>query len=390
DDNLPDFVRDMLVGATPESTSSPAPSPAAAPMPTRVAAPAPAPTPPATAAAQEAAPLPPLTAAAVVAAPPAQPAPAFAPALEPDPLAALLGGETVAQPALFPAPMASGGRPAGGVLVVVVAGSGGVGKTSTSIDLAKAASEAGLRAVVVDTDRGQSDVHQRMRVPVGATRTIYDIVTTGMPSAGLVRPDEYNPYRVAAGAEQLGFAAVFGPTATNAGNTPVYAFGQAIDYCVQNADITIVDTEILKANPSDLFTDVLIPRLRSHGWLCAVYGQTSTSEANVFDRLGELVGRDGVPSSRVLVLARDFETFPNIVKEEVERRSGSNGIFAGAVMHDAGYRSDMNMGRIRTDLPGVEPTIRHVLHAVTGNPVFMPRPENLRPARRGLMGWLRR
>lgn len=390
DSDLPDFLREML-GSGPGSASTPSPA-----VPTPSPRPTPAPQPTVEAPAAVLAPSPaPADPLATLFAPPGPAAVAEAPAALPSPFATPFlptpphqPAPTAAHPVPAPTTAVRIGR---GALIVVIAGSGGVGKTSTSIDLAKAAAEAGLRAVIVDANRGQPDVHKRMRIPEGATRTVYDVVTTGSPAAGLVRPDEYNSYRVASGAEQLGFAAVFGPAAAVADSTPTYAIGQAIDHCVANAEVTIVDTQIIEATHSEIFTDVLLPRLRDNGWIVGVYDRKATSEANLFERLGELVGRDGVPRSRVLVVARDFEQFPTQVREQVEHRIGSNGVFAGVIMSDPDYRKEMNLGRIRTDLPGIAPTIRHVLHAVTGDARFMPKPDEGRPqGRRGLMGWLRR
>ncbi len=295
-------------------------------------------------------------------------------------------------PAVTPTAALPGLGPRRGTLVVVIAGSGGVGKTSTSIDTVKVASEAGLKAVIVDANRGQPDVHKRMRIPEGTVPTVFDVVRTGVASAGLVRPEQYSPYRAASGAAPLSFATIFGPPADAAESTTASAYGQAIDHALSLADLVVVDTQILESTQSDIFTEVLIPRLRDGGWLVGVYDSKATSADNLFERLDELVGRDGVPRSRVLVVGRDFKEFPAEAREEAERALQTNGMFAGAILSQPAYRQATNTGDFRTDLPEVGPVIRHLLHAVTGQERFAPRPDDDRrqSRRRGLFSWMSR
>lgn len=291
--------------------------------------------------------------------------------------------------------------PKRGILVVVVAGSGGVGKTSTAIDLAKVASETlnpvtgkKTRVVLVDANRGQPDVHKRMRLPEGVLPTVYDTAATGQPSASFVLPAAYNPYRAASIDQPLSFACVFGPLSMDADATPAYAYGQAIDYARANADIVIVDTQIIEATQSDLFREVLIPRLRDDGWLVAAYDHKGTSKDNIFERLSELVGRDGVPRSHVLIVARNVYAFPQEAVEQVEQMIGGNGTFAGAMLHDDTYERETDIGRFRTDLPSIAPVIGRLLQAITGNHAYA---QNVAAAEqteqkktRGLLGWIRR
>jgi len=404
DGDLPDFLLDELA-TTSAAAPVPVPTPTtASPVPTAPVAPvapawepaaAPTPVPPsAFAAPTPAGPAPDGWGAVPAPAPTQVPAPAAVPAdswgvppVSAPPAADTWGAAPavsspaapvpVAVPAhnLYAAPAAhlpAMGRQ--GVLIVVIAGSGGVGKTSTSLDLADLAAEAGLKAVVIDANKGQPDVHKRMRIPEGFLPTIYDTVVTGMPSNSLLAPARYNPYRADATGNNLGFGLIAGPPSQFADETPASAYGQAIDYARANADVVIVDTQILEATQSDLFADVLIPRLRTDGWLVGVYGPAATSEDNIFERLGELVERDGVPRNRVFVVARNFLQFTESAREQVEHRIGANGKFAGVVLRDETYFSQMNLGTFRTDLPAIRLTVRSVLYAITGRPEFAPEP----------------
>ncbi|MGN7187035.1 hypothetical protein [Microbacterium enclense] len=311
--------------------------------------------------------------------------------------------QTASAPAPAPAPHLFGGEdsilPAGpkrGVLVVVIAGSGGVGKTSTAVDLVKTASETvnpltgtTLKAVIIDANRGQPDVGKRMRLPEGVLPTIYDTVTSGQPSASFVKPDSYNPYRAQAIDEPLRFGAVFGPPAMYADSTPAFAYGQAIDYARANADIVVVDTQIIEATQSDLFREVLIPRLRSDGWLVAAYDHKGTSKDNIFERLSELI-HQGISRARVLIVARNVYAFPPEAAEQVERMIGGNGTFVGAMLHDDTYERDTDIGRFRTDLPAIAPVIGKILYTVTGLQGFAQVPVAQTRNRRGVLGWIRR
>ncbi|MDB6425877.1 hypothetical protein [Curtobacterium sp. 20TX0008] len=407
DDDLPDFLRDLLSPQSTEPQAQPTPvaqrqpmvpvvNVPAAPTPQPVIAPEPVPTDPAAPALHPVAPqpTPPTPPSATSAAGPANSPDLSRPtAAVPATVPVVPAAPTVSSvPAATPTAVMPGLGPRRGTLVVVIAGSGGVGKTSTSIDTVKVASEAGLKAVIVDANRGQPDVHKRMRIPEGTVPTVFDVVRTGVASAGLVRPEQYSPYRAASGAAPLSFATIFGPPADAAESTTASAYGQAIDHALGLADLVVVDTQILESTQSDIFTEVLIPRLRDGGWLVGVYDSKATSADNLFERLDELVGRDGVPRSRVLVVGRDFKEFPAEAREEAERALQTNGMFAGAILTQPAYRQATNTGDFRTDLPEVGPVIRHVLHAVTGQERFAPRPDDDRrqSRRRGLFGWMSR
>ncbi len=198
---------------TPEPAPSPEPEPAPAPepLPAPVPPPEPGPTPPpvprpepAPAPEPEPAPAPEPPAPVVVQGAPAQSAPAPEVEPEPDPES---GAEPEAEPEEERAPVATGptvaapdasdevekGESADRVLelprIIAIANQkGGVGKTTTAVNLGAALAESGLRVLVVDLDpQGNASTGLGIN-PRDVNASIYDVLMQDTPALDAVEP----------------------------------------------------------------------------------------------------------------------------------------------------------------------------------------------------------
>ncbi len=178
----------------PEPEPEPEPAPVPPPLPQPLPAPQPVPVPqPAPEPEPEPVPEPPQP-VSVEAAPAPEVAPAPEPAPEPEP-----EPEPASQPGPEPAPVApvdeGGGAETGphGMLqiprIIAIANQkGGVGKTTTAVNLGAALAESGLRVLVVDLDpQGNASTGLGIN-PRDVTASIYDVLMQDTPALDAVEP----------------------------------------------------------------------------------------------------------------------------------------------------------------------------------------------------------
>lgn len=288
-------------------------------------------------------------------------------------------------PRLEVAPSQSSGPRA--TIVASFAGKGGVTKTTSALILAKKAADARLRTVVIDMDKGQDNIAAYMRLRSASIPTIFDAVAAGRPEAALVTPDAYGKHRHEA-AGRLDFAVVFGPGNEHASNHPSLTsdvYRQVIDYAAANADLVILDTQILKADrsASRLFYDVVAPLLVEEAWGVGITDQSRAGLEDLENRLKELQKNEGLTRDRMLIMAANTTGFNQTQAESFSRRFRSYGDFVGATSADDAFKAQLNVGRIDSDSPAVSATMDAILLRVTGNEAFAPKPVK---KRRGFFG----
>ncbi|PPG14391.1 AAA family ATPase [Rathayibacter rathayi] len=262
---------------------------------------------------------------------------------------------------------------AGGEVIFVFAGKGGVGKSTTTLMLATTAAEAGKRVIVIDANPGQADVQINMRLKVGAVPTIWDAVRSRDPATAIVTPGIYNAHRPRLA--PLGFAVVLGPPAEHASpeHVSAEAYAAVLDYARTQADLVIVDTQTDEAHKTALFERFVIPTMVSGAWTVAIVNDSRAGVDNLLSRLGELARR-GVTNARTLVLASMYETFDERTQQGITRKYGQFGTFVGSAGLDSAVRAQMNVGVLLHDSPSIAPAINAILSRVTGDPVFDVRP----------------
>ena len=95
-------------------------------------------------------------------------------------------------------------------MVFVVAAKGGVGKTTLTTHLGQRAGEKGLRSVVVDANRGQTDITTYLRLGRAGLPTIADAASAGRFEQAILAADRLNTARHAR-LDPVAFAAILGP-----------------------------------------------------------------------------------------------------------------------------------------------------------------------------------
>nr|WP_237399601.1 AAA family ATPase [Rathayibacter iranicus] len=349
-----------------------APTPEPVPSPQVVPTPQPAPTPEPVAPAWQ-----PELARQYEPTPPYEPAPQTAPAT-----IATADDEDENEDDIFAAPVTPSGNlrvqrtsdgTAGGEVIFVFAGKGGVGKSTTTLMLATTAAEAGKRVIVIDANPGQADVQINMRLKVGAVPTIWDAVRSRDPATAIVTPGIYNAHRPRLA--PLSFAVVLGPPAEHASpeHVSAEAYAAVLDYARTQADLVIVDTQTDEAHKTALFERFVIPTMVSGAWTVAIVNDSRAGVDNLLSRLGELARR-GVTNARTLVLASMYETFDERTQQGITRKYGQFGTFVGSAGLDSAVRAQMNVGVLLHDSPSIAPAINAILSRVTGDPVFDVRP----------------
>lgn len=270
-----------------------------------------------------------------------------------------------AHAAAYPPPGFSGSGPRA-TTVLVAAGKGGVGKTTSAIMLAELAARRGLRAVLVDTNRGQADVRKYLKLSSAALPTVLDGVQD--PQAAILMPAQFAAARQQLRLDGLNFAVALGPPPDYAAPAyvPAWAYSRVIATAQMMADIVIVDTQIIEAARTDLWNEMLIPLLLSGGWLVGITDASSPGVSNLADRLAEL-GNAGVSSARTLVVASGHAVFTEDDSTFFQSRFARLGAFAGATGDDPRFAEDMDFGRINGS-PLVDPVMNAILDRVLGVP----------------------
>lgn len=348
-----------------------APTPQPAPIPQEAPTPQPAPTPEPVAPAWQ-----PELARQYETTPPYEPAPQTAP------VTISTADNDEDEDDIFAAPVTPSGNlhvqrasdgTAGGEVIFVFAGKGGVGKSTTTLMLATTAAEAGKRVIVIDANPGQADVQINMRLRAGAVPTIWDAVRSRDPATAIVTPGIYNAHRPRLA--PLGFAVVLGPPAEHASpeHVSAEAYAAVLDYARTQADLVIVDTQTDEAHKTALFERFVIPTMVSGAWTVAIVNDSRAGVDNLLSRLGELARR-GVTNARTLVLASMYETFDERTQQGITRKYGQFGTFVGSAGLDSAVRAQMNVGVLLHNSPSIAPAINAILSRVTGDSVFDVRP----------------
>ena len=263
-----------------------------------------------------------------------------------------------------------------GDVIIVGAGKGGVGKSTTSIMLAQAAAEAGMSVVLIDANRGQPDIAKYLRL-LGAPnlRTVFDAYQQQDPAAALMKPEDYAHARERARLDPTPFGVVLGPPSDLA--DPRYAsarvYGDIVDYARSIADLVVIDTQIAEAAKSDLWSDMLIPLLAADAWFVGITDESGPGASNLADRLIEIRDR-GVTSARTLVLASKHLTFDEEHLAFYSKRFADLGKVIGSTGYDDDFHVKMKLGEIDSDSPSIRPTIDSILYQVTGREDLRPRP----------------
>ncbi|MCU6481286.1 AAA family ATPase [Arthrobacter sp. A2-55] len=268
--------------------------------------------------------------------------------------------------------LSGSGRSAAGLaaLAIVHAGKGGVGKSTTSIQLARFAAAAGLRVILIDGNSGQGDLRTIMRLNRTNLPTIFDAGIGSLRSAVLT-PDVINQNRE----DNLGhvnFAFVAAPP-DDINDTSVVTndlYLDMISYCRRNADLVVLDTQIIEnVDRTGVVGRIIVPALVHDAWGIGVTDLSNTGLNNLNDRLQKFA-LEGVPVDRMMTMINMVEPSQMDFAVQTSDYFAGLGTFLGAVERDPEIKSDMNAGRFNLSNPDIETVLRKALLRITGNEAF--------------------
>lgn len=273
-----------------------------------------------------------------------------------------------------------------GNVVFSVSGKGGVGKSTTSIELAEHAAARGLKVTLIDASRAQGDIRTILRLRSSDLPTAYEAAIHG-PAAGINMPDTLNAHRSNL-LTPLTYAVVLAPPdrLSDPVTVPASVYHSVIEEAQRISDLVVVDTQIIQAHDSDGIVDgVITPHLRSGAWILGVSGLSNTSVSNMRKRL-DMLAENGADRAHML-------TFLNAAPEEEAAAKNASQLpayfnqfstFIGTVPRIAGFVAKMNAGKT-DDVPAEFATIfDEVLYRIAGIPKPAP---STAPAKRSF--WAR-
>lgn len=328
---------------------------------------------------------------------PAAPAPAPAPAAQPAPaetyrtapahLAPVQPGWESPAPAAFTgshdaasvfdsfeaAKLHGTGRSAAGLasLVISWSGKGGVGKTTTALQLAQLCAEAGLRTILIDGNSGQGDLRTYLRLNRTDVPTIYNAAIGNIESC-VLSPATINAAQTRQGLGEIKFGFVAAPPediddgeiVTNS------TYRSVIEYCRRNADVVILDTQIVEAiDRTRVLSELLVPALVQDAWGIGVADMTPVGVNNLNARLRKFASLGVAPDRQMIFVNKVPEVQVN---DAAKLQSHFNGraTFLGSVTDDQTIRDNMNAGRTEVTNDQMRAALSTALLRVTGNEEF--------------------
>lgn len=264
------------------------------------------------------------------------------------------------------------GRSAAGLgsFVINFSGKGGVGKSTTSLQMAHVAAAAGLRVILIDGNSGQGDLRTYLRLNRTSLPTIYDAAIKSIRSAVLT-PDIINSHRE----DNLGlinFAFIAAPPDDI--NDPSVITNQlyqdVITYARRNADLVILDTQIIETSDrTGVVGQILLPALVHDAWGLGIADMSNTGVNNLNNRL-RIFMENGVPQDRLMVMVNKVYPEQATVAATMRKYFNGLGFYLGSIATDLDVQQDMNAGRINIGNQDLRTLMSKALLRITGNDGF--------------------
>jgi hypothetical protein len=245
--------------------------------------------------------------------------------------------------------------------------------TTFTAQLGQRAGEAGLRAVVVDANRGQADITTYLRLGRAGLPTIADAAGSGRYEQAILAADRLNGSRHQR-LEPVSFSAILGPPPEKSDPRLVTAdvYRQMISLARRDADVIVVDTQIAEAtDTSGLIDGLVVPMLAEGAWALAVTDLSTASVKNLHGILGRWRERT-VPRDRVLLAVNRADPSTTVDQVELGQAFANVADFVGLVHSNPEMTASLNRGAVRPSAPELLTVLDTVLHRVTGFDEFDP------------------
>lgn len=263
-----------------------------------------------------------------------------------------------------------------GKIIFTVGGKGGIGKTTTAIQLAHELSKAGLKTVLIDGNVGQPDLATYLRLAKAKSGqnglpTIYDATLSG-EMAAILTSEAINSARDD-GADVVNFGLVAGAPADL--NDPSVVnedlYGRVIAFAQTLAEAVVIDTQIIESADRSGFVDrIIIPALLSGAHALALTDMSSAGVQNINQVFRQFINEE-VDMDRVKVAINRVES------SSMHVASSSDKFFAqmqvelvGAVAANVEIGELTNGGHLELDNPALTNMVRKFLGTVFGDGRF--------------------
>lgn len=275
-------------------------------------------------------------------------------------------------------------------VIVTMSGSGGVGKTTTSIALAQRAATRGQRVVLFDADLAQGDVGSLLRVATDATLpSVYDgtVLADGDIRSCLITPDQMKASRDAR-LQDLRFTLVQAPDQEEllSGRVRPANILPLVNQAREMADLVIIDTPPVEPDdPRQLMHQLIYPLLGRDGWALSVTSMSAASVKNLLRLMGALQAR-GVPASHILSVLNQVPREVDMRHDRLTSALEDESVHLGHVWSDSRILVDANRGEPASEHPGMAWIADQVLDIVLNMPAAAPHPDQPPPKRRFGLG----
>lgn len=258
-----------------------------------------------------------------------------------------------------------------GTLVIDFSGKGGVGKSTTTINIARVAAKHGLRVIVIDGNSGQGDLRTYLRLNQTDLPTIYDAATTGDPSRAILSPAMMNKHRNPnLGAIEFAFVAAPPDELNDTSIVTNAVYAKMIDFARRNADLVVLDTQIMEsADKTGVVGSIILPALVGDAWGIGIADMSNTGVNNLKARM-RMLKREGATSDRFMVLFNRVEMDEIETADRASKLFYDEGTFLGSITVDPAIKDAMNAGRIDPGSEPLEKAMATALYRITGNEEF--------------------
>jgi intein/homing endonuclease len=246
-----------------------------------------------------------------------------------------------------------------------------VHNSTAALALAQQAAAAGLKAVVVDANRGQGDLRKYLRVGQAYLPSVVDAAVSGDPERAITSPERLAATRPS-GLPALAFGVVLAPTDAQADPALVTpdVYRSVVRAVRGAADLVVVDTQIVEAaDTSGMVERFLVPELLAGAWGLGL-SDTSVGVDNLLRRLYMLSAR-GVGPERLMVALNRVEAQSGLNQEAMVRLMQPYATWMGAVGMDPAVATAFESGAIPAS-PELAALLDRVLARVTGLSAFAP------------------
>lgn len=269
-------------------------------------------------------------------------------------------------------------------VITVFSGKGGVGKSSSSIQIATTAAAAGKRVILVDGNRGQGDISKYLalsRKMEYDTPTIADYLDHGEVKPlvlGAKTLTRMRPHEADEIPEDLGVVLAPHHKDERLSEVDATVYMRVINQLREFCDLLVIDTQIIEADDaSGMVTNMIVPLLADGGFGLGISDMSNAGVRNLTERLN-LLATAGVDRGRMLIALNMAEpgAISSLNEFGKDKLDGKLGVFLGVIGEDHRIQQLMNHGELDLRNKEFDYIVNETLYRTTNAAVFdKPKPK---------------